>query len=228
MALLDQEASKNFFEHTSELWFNPELERLRLIGSVAEDYQPEAMQVILLPTGGNQVLFDGEVISREKIEANKKYRDCGYVIFKKELNGNWQGYFNFRYNKGKAKELFNTALQFLETAKDAHKAGRLRVFPDNLFSATELLVQGMLFVMTTNQKYVDKPNHRWTMSELGNVAKVGNVNNTRYSNLLGNLSRLRDEARYNKRPFSLEQSEAQQYISAVEELVQAVQREVSS
>jgi hypothetical protein len=43
MSLPDQEASKNFLEHTSSLWFNPELERLKQIRSVAEDYQPKAM-----------------------------------------------------------------------------------------------------------------------------------------------------------------------------------------
>jgi hypothetical protein len=85
----------------------------------------------------------------------------------------------------------------------------------------------MLFVMTHNQKYVDKPNHRFTMSELGKVGKVWNMDNTRYSSLLGKLSRLRDETRYHKRPFSLEETEAQQYISTVEQVVQEVQREIS-
>src|SRR5215212_9831809 len=121
MSILEEEAARNFFNHTSELWFNPELERLKQIELVADDYQPEAMQVILFPTGVHDVLFDGDVISKEKLQVNRKYRDCGYLIFKKELTGNWQGYFNFRYNKGRAKELFDTALEFLETAKDAYK-----------------------------------------------------------------------------------------------------------
>lgn len=226
MTLLDQEAAKNFLEQTSSLWFNPELERLKQIGSISEDYQPEAMQVILFPNNEKHILFDDLVIPKEKLEANIKYRDCGHVMFKKDPYGNWRGFFDFRYNKGRSKELFDTAMQFFEAAKDDYKAGRLRVFPDNLFSATELLLQSMLFVMTHNQKYVDKPNHRFTMSELGRVGKVWNMDNTRYSNLLGNLSRLRDEARYHKRPFSLEETEARQYISTVEQIVQEVQTEI--
>ena len=226
MALLDQEASRNFLEHTSSLWFNPELERLKQIGSVPEDYQPKAMQVILSPHGDHSVLFDGNVIPKEKLQANRKYRDCGYIIFERDIHENWRGSFSLRYNKDKAEELFSSALEFFETAKEANRAGRIRVFLDNLFSATELLVQSMLFVMTHNQKYVDKPNHRFTMSELGKVGKVWNMDNTRYSSLLGNLSRLRDETRYHKRPFSLEETEAQQYISTVEQVVQEVQREI--
>jgi HEPN domain-containing protein len=225
--LLDQEASKNFFEHTLELWFNPELERQRGIGLVADNYQPEAMQVILFPHGDHSILFDGDVIPKEKLEANRNYKDCGFVIFKKEPNGNWEGYFDFRYNKGRAEELFNSALEFFETAKEAYRAGRIRPFLDNLFSATELLVQSMLFVMTANQKYVEDPNHRWTLSELGRVAKMLNRDNNRYNSLLGNLSRLRDEGRYHKRPLSVAETEAQQYINTVEEVVQEVRSEIS-
>lgn len=44
----------------------------------------------------------------------------------------------------------------------------------------------------------------------------------RYSKTLGNLSRLKDEARYHKRPFNLEKSEAHEYITIVEELAEDV------
>jgi hypothetical protein len=44
----------------------------------------------------------------------------------------------------------------------------------------------------------------------------------RYSENLGDLSRLRDEARYHKRPFSLEESEAQEYIITLKELAEDV------
>jgi len=47
----DEEGSKTFFKHIMDIWFNPELERIRQRGLVREDYQPEKMQVILFPTG---------------------------------------------------------------------------------------------------------------------------------------------------------------------------------
>jgi hypothetical protein len=229
MSVLDQEASKNFFEHTSKLWFNPEIERLKQIGSVAEDYQPMAMEVILSPTGrGHSVLFDRDVIKKEYLQANRNYRDCGYLIFERNnINGNWEGFFDFKYNKGKAKDFFKSALEFLESAKDACRKGWTGPCIDNLFSAAELLVESMLFVMTPNQKYVADPTHRWTLSELGKVGKLLNIDNTRYTKLLGNLSRLRDEARYLKRPLSIVGTEVQQHISTVDGLVQEVQAEIS-
>ena len=70
--LLDQEASKTFLEDIRRIWFNPELERLRHIGSVKEDYQPEKMQVILFPDGEKHILFDDLLIPKEKLEANSK------------------------------------------------------------------------------------------------------------------------------------------------------------
>jgi hypothetical protein len=42
------------------------------------------------------------------------------------------------------------------------------------FSAMELLVQSMLFVVS-KQNYVDNPNHRWTMSEFSTFVKLRNM-----------------------------------------------------
>ena len=59
------------------------------------------------------------------------------------------------------------------------------------------------------------------MSEFSKFAKLGNMD-PHYSETLGDLSRLRDEARYHKRPFSLEESEAQEYIITLKELAEDV------
>lgn len=96
-----------------------------------EDYRPENVQVILFPDDNKSVLFDNDVISIEKLKAYSNYKDCAHVTFK-NVNGNWEGCFDFRHNKSKAEKLFNLALQFFETAKDAYNAGRLRVYVDNL------------------------------------------------------------------------------------------------
>jgi hypothetical protein len=48
----------------------------------------------------------------------------------------------------------------------------------------------------------------------------------RYSKTLGDLSRLRDEARYRKRPFSSEESETQEHIMTVKELAEDVRRSI--
>ena len=46
---VDQEASKTFLAHVMEIWFYPEVEILRQLGLVKEDYRPEKMYVILFP-----------------------------------------------------------------------------------------------------------------------------------------------------------------------------------
>jgi hypothetical protein len=48
---LDEEGSTTFLNHILDIWFNPELERIRRLGLVKEDYQPKKMQVILFPSG---------------------------------------------------------------------------------------------------------------------------------------------------------------------------------
>jgi hypothetical protein len=59
------------------------------------------------------------------------------------------------------------------------------------------------------------------MSEFSKFAKLENMDPS-YSENLGDLSHLRDEARYHKRPFSLEESEAQQNIITLKELAEDV------
>jgi uncharacterized protein (UPF0332 family) len=223
---LNEEASSNFFNHTMELWFNPELQRMKQIGMVSEEYEPEKMQVILFPTGEKRsiVNFDNDVVSVEKLRANRNYENCGHITFKK-VNGNWEGNFDGRFNKGKAQELFKTAQEFFETAKNEYNAKRMRTFVDTLFSATELLVTSKLIVMS-EQKYVEKPNHKLTKSKFSSFVKLGNAK-VEYSKMLGRLSAMRDEARYHKRPFNLEDSVALEYLKTAEELAEYVRSSIT-
>jgi hypothetical protein len=110
---LDEEGSKTFFNHIMDIWFNQELERIRHLGLVKEDYQPEKMQVILFPSGQNSIGFDKDVITVENLKENRNYDDCGHITFKK-VNGNWEGFFDFRYNKGGAEKIFNITSNFLK------------------------------------------------------------------------------------------------------------------
>jgi hypothetical protein len=66
------------------------------------------------------------------------------VLFRK----GWKIVFDLRNNKRKAKQLFDTAEEFLNFAKRALEDGSLRVFSDNLFSAAELFITSQLFVMS--------------------------------------------------------------------------------
>ena len=225
-SLLDKEASKRFLGETKRIWFDPEIEHLKQIGSVKEDYEPEKMQVILFPHNDKSVLFDENVFPTEYLKANIRYKDCAHVTFEKDVNGNWRGFFDFRYNIGKASELLSSAHEFFESAKEAYKAGRLQVFADNLFSAAELFVQSLLFVESHNQRFVDDPCHKWTELEFSKYTKLGNID-PQYSKELGRLSRLRGEARYHKRKFRLNDSKAKEHINIVEDLAKEVGRSIS-
>jgi len=63
------------------------------------------------------------------------------------------------------------------------------------------------------------------MSEFSKFAKLGNIDPS-YSETLGDLSRSKNEARYHKRPFSLEESEAQENIITLKELAEDVRRSI--
>jgi hypothetical protein len=68
-----------------EIWFNPEVSRLSHIGLAKEDYRLEKTQVILFTHDNKTVRSDKDVISIEKMKANRNYKDCADVTFKKTL-----------------------------------------------------------------------------------------------------------------------------------------------
>jgi len=88
----------------------------------------------------------------------------------------------------------------------------------------ELLVQSRLFVIS-KQNYVDNPNHKWTTNEFSTFVKLGNMN-PKCSKILGRLSQLRNAARYHKQPFLLQETEARECITAVEQLAEEVRRSI--
>ena len=126
----------------------------------------------------------------------------------------------FRHNKDKAEKLFNIHLQFFETAKCAYNAGRLRVFVDIPLRSTELFVRSRIFVMS-ERKYMQRSRTTGEYERIQQVRKIRKHGSSLFRNL-GYLSRLRDEGRYHKRPFSLEESEAQEYIITLKELAEDV------
>lgn len=183
------------------------------------------MQVILYPKGDVKSIinFDSDVITVERLKADRNFADCGHVTFW-QVSKNWTGFFDFRYNKARAGEHYENALEFLETAKDRYEKGKLRPFVDNLFSAMELLVESRLFVMS-EQKYVDKPSHKWTKRKFSSFISDGNMN-SEYSKVLGRLSQLRDAARYNKKEFKIDNSTASEYVRLVEQLADDVKKAI--
>ena len=73
----------------------------------------------------------------------------------------------------------------------------------------------------SEQKYMQISRTTGKYERIQQVRKIRKHGSSLFRNLRY-LSRLRDEARYHKRPFSLEESEAQEYIIILKELAEDV------
>ena len=110
------------------------------------------------------------------------------------------------YNKGRSKELLQTAKEFLDTAEHALVKGYLRAFTDNLFSAAELTATVFLITSPRPGERSDM-SHGRIHSRFNQFAKLGNVG-TSDRETFNSLASTRTRARYGKGVFTMSLSEA--------------------
>jgi hypothetical protein len=115
-----------------------------------------------------------------RAKVNSNYIDCAYATFK-NVSGKWEGYFDFRHNKGKAEKLFNITLQLFETAKGAYNAGRLRVFVDISLSSRELLYEAGSLM--SEQKYMQISRTTGEYERIQQVRKIRKHGSSLFRNL---------------------------------------------
>jgi hypothetical protein len=102
--------------------------------------------------------------------------------------------FDFRYNRGIAKQLLKKAAGAHEVARYAHEKNHDSICLDNLFTAAELTANATL-LLTPNEALMKSKNHKTTHSQYNRASKLGNVDG-RFRDAFNTLSNLRKEARY--------------------------------
>ena len=239
---LNDEGINNLFNHVMEIWVNPETERRKKAGKIPENYFIDKIQVVIPPGQVPFIRFNDEVkaiiLAKAKPGIKEKKKD-GDLIYQNELDhlvkislpedenpnyghltmllldNHWHIYFDFRTNRQKSYERYKAGKEFLEAAENNIK-GSKRVFVDNLFSAVELFVTSQLFIMS-EEKYVNKPTHRYTTSRYNDFIKIGNYKNE-FKDLFNKLGGLRNKGRYLSGAFSLSDIDAKEMIKTAHDL----------
>ena len=245
---LDDEGSKRFLNQVLSIWVKPDIELRKSAGTLPSNFALSRAQVILYPDGKYVVRLNDEVKALAKIRAARKF-EAGEVyqipsiddIEDVDLSPDdspdashvtlfFQGrvgriFFDFRRNRGLAKERYQAALQFLEAAEFCVNKMLLRPFIDCLFSAAELLASSQLFLFA-DPKYVKKGSHGQTHSQYNLRSKLG-IGNQTYVTTFNKLSSMRTSARYLKGPIALSESDAREYLKAVQEMADYTKRFIS-
>lgn len=226
----------NFKDHTVQTLFGPELQRRIAAGAWAEDEPVRAAQALLRPGQKPEIRFNDEVriqlgVTQEQRQRNGETVEELVNIEWFELPADEQAYahmtllsvggrdfggFDARYHLPTVREHLVAAAEFLDTARDALEAGRLRAFAENLFAAVELAGRAF-FVQAGDARFLRRGTHGLTQAEFNRARKAGNVDPA-HADLLNTLARFRPGARYLNRSWELDAAAARDMLDRASEL----------
>jgi hypothetical protein len=241
--ILGKEGVQNIFNNLMSLWVLPEIEERKRNGRIPENFILDRAQVILPPDQQRAVRLNKEVSAFLKAKAKpgmkKAYNEpvyeheidgildisltdhddpnAGHVTFL-QFKNQWIIHMDFRQNRGKAKERYDSALQFFEAAKLCFKNRLERPFIDNLFSAAELLATSQLLCIS-GSKYAKTQSHASTNMKYNSYIEIGNAKRE-FANTLNNLWPLSDTAWYCNSQLKFAWQEGEQYLQAIEEMIE--------
>jgi uncharacterized protein (UPF0332 family) len=243
---LDKEVSERAFKQFLDLWILPEVERRRRAKLIPKNFVLNRAQVLMFADGrGNIVRLNEEVRAVVQAKATRAIRR-GESVFENDisdivgleltdqddpnaghftailLRGVWVIVWDFRYNKGMARERANAAKEFLEVAKICFEKKLLRACVDNLFSAIELLASAQL-LMIPDLKYTKKQTHNYTQTKYNAFVSVGNYK-VDYKTALNKLSSLRDKARYLEQSFAINPEELGKYLEIAIDMARTTEK----
>ncbi|OAI47913.1 hypothetical protein AYO44_08535 [Planctomycetaceae bacterium SCGC AG-212-F19] len=235
MAALDGDI---VFKNAMDLWFAPEIERRQAEDRLPKPVEFLAGQVVFhADQRGNEIRINEEVraIASVKLKVSK---EAGQPIYAHEIDGwedlrlpetedpncghftvlrlqeKWYIFFDFRYNKGHARELLDASKQFLSAAEHSLVQGNFRALVDNLFSASELAAHAVL--VTTTMVDIDS-SHGEVHSRFNQFARLGNVDAS-HRNTFNTLASMRTKARYVNGPFFISAETAEKHLAEIKEL----------
>ena len=138
------------------------------------------------------------------------------------FKGQWFMAFDFRYNKQKARERLDAAVEFLKASKINREKHLLRPMAENLFAATELSIIAQM-LLQADKNYTRNQHHTGTESRYTNFIDIGNPK-VEYKDTFLQLKKLRNSGRYLQKEFSLSVEEADKYLETINELVEYTRR----
>lgn len=247
----DEEFGSKVFEQFMELFVTPEVKRRQDVGRLEKPLDLRAAQIVFFPDNRkNQVRINSEVkgyaefnlkpgISKEDHEAVFEHElesmhfielddeddpDCGHATLFR-LGNRWSISFDFRYNKALSKKHIETAKQFYDAAQYSLEHKSWSAFIDNLFSAAELLARSVL-LSHSEAEFREKTTHKTIKSRYNQWFKLGNLDAS-HRQAFNTLSNLRGGARYLTGDSEMAESEAQELLHTVGDMMEDALRRAS-
>ena len=244
----DSEFSNNVFENFMGLFFQPEITRRKIVGTITEPFSLLAAQVIFFPDGRQPEVRLNEEVSaeiklKEGIDYDQKdfwpnlddvkslklnegrFEDCGHATLVLLKDG-YQLTFDFVYNKAVSTNHLKVAKEFLKTAKYALENNLSTSFIDNSFSAVELLAKTNL-LLETNSVVQGKTNHKAIKVEFNKRQKnAANEFDASVKDVFNQLSDYRGKVRYLNAEVDLDTFDNNKIYNILEKLYNDLMRRI--
>ena len=228
----NQKFGSNLLKNLMEVFINPEIKKRGLNGS----FVLRTAQIILIPgkppivrlndeikaiadvkltdgisksQGEKIYLHEIEDVTKIKLLDDERQKYGHFTIIR--VKDKWSIAFDTRWNRDAAEAYIRMAEEFLETSKGCLKDKKYRACVDNLFSASELIVNSSLIIMfpTKNMKH---DGIRRTYEKISPKEE--------YKKTLNKLHGLRHPARYDKKDFNITEEECIELTKKVEEMIE--------
>lgn len=195
--LLPVEAGENLFNQVMDVWTLPEIERRQSEGSLPIPINLRAVQILFTIEGAPTIRINKEVkaIMQAKLNKPKKKGESIYEsdvddiffgnLLEEDANfahitmvlikGEWKIGFNFLYQTTQAKEILELGKEYLDSAKDDLKKGRLRAATNNLFLASENLAIGALSLHPLKERIGHIKTHGSRSSIINNYSHISDI-----------------------------------------------------
>jgi uncharacterized protein (UPF0332 family) len=245
---MDDEISSRVIEQAFSFWIDPEIERRRADGRLADSFTLTAAQVIFdvdadLPDvrlndeiwasaipREPRAVAKGKPVTAENVdeiaalELTDHDPNAGHLTIIRRSEGGWFLAFDFRRNAARQETHADAAEEFLDAAAEDLSTERLRVFVDNLLSATELLAKAFLIAFP-DERLLKAKRHSLITARFNREASLANVDPA-YAKLLNRLWELRHAARYLSGDFVLDETEGRRMLVTGREMLDAVRNRI--
>jgi hypothetical protein len=179
---------------------------------------------------------EGEPVSQGDIKdilglypSTKCDPNAGHVMLVK-VKGKWYYAAELIYDKDRVKKRFETSKSFLKVSNYCLENSLWGPFVDNVFSATELSIQSIL-LLQHHPTFSVNQGHDETITLFSAYARNGNIE-TKFSDHYQKLIELRKNGRYltglHGHSFSLDENRARDLIALTSELIQYVEKLLTS
>lgn len=224
-------------QHWVTTYVAPEIDRRVAANAWSPETPVSSAQILLRSGQPPEVRLNNEVALLARAKVNRPL-DAGDDVFAEDID-RIEGYellpddsdaahitllaqqdgclaiFSFTAHAGPQVEHLEAAREFVDGAREALAAGRLRLFAETAWSASELLIKAELHVLP-DADLVANRRHSFLRHAYGVWARLGN-SEERFAKLYIALDEMRAEARYLRNPFGLSTEQAEALLGTLDD-----------